>query len=84
MKKYGRCKRVLFLCLSLLLIVSLSACKETDEQNSAQPTPSTQPTAAPPQPLKIGQFCISSAVWWFCRIETPPHPADTATSHPGE
>ena len=51
MKKYERCKWVLCLCLSLLLVVSLVACKETDEQSSAQPTPSTQPTPTPTPPI---------------------------------
>lgn len=71
MKKYERCKRVLCLCLSLLLMVSLSACKETDEQNSAQPTPSTQPTAAPtptPPPIPYTDVAVDApyydAVVW--------------------
>lgn len=41
-------QRIFSLCLASLLALSLAACNSpTDEQNSAQPTPSTQPTAAP-------------------------------------
>lgn len=43
-----RKQRIISLCLASLLALSLAACNSpTDEQNSAQPTPSTQPTAAP-------------------------------------
>ena len=47
--------RILCLCLSLLLVASLTACNgPTDEQNSEQPTVSTQPTAEPtPTPPPI-------------------------------
>ena len=71
MKKYERCKRVLCLCLSLLLIVSLAACKETDEQNSDQPTASIQPTTAPtptPPPIPYTDMAVDApyydAVVW--------------------
>ena len=41
-------KRVLFLCLSLLLTVSLAACdKRAEEQDSTPPTASVQPTPTP-------------------------------------
>lgn len=41
-------QRIISLCLASALALSLAACNSpTDEQNSAQPTPSTQPTAAP-------------------------------------
>lgn len=43
-----RKRRIISLCLASALALSLAACNSpTDEQNSAQPTPSTQPTAAP-------------------------------------
>lgn len=43
-----RKQRIISLCLASALALSLAACNSpTDEQNSAQPTPSTQPTAAP-------------------------------------
>lgn len=43
-----RKQRLISLCLASALALSLAACNSpTDEQNSAQPTPSTQPTAAP-------------------------------------
>lgn len=63
--------RVLCLCLSLLLIVSLVACKETDEQNSDQPTASIQPTTAPtptPPPIPYTDVAVDApyydAVVW--------------------
>ena len=44
----NKLSRISCLCLSLLLVASLTACDgPTDEQNSEQPTASTQPTAAP-------------------------------------
>lgn len=43
-----RKQRIISLCLASALALSLAACNSTaDEQNSAQPIPSTQPTAAP-------------------------------------
>ena len=43
-----RKQRLISLCLASALALSLAGCNSpTDEQNSAQPTPSAQPTAAP-------------------------------------
>lgn len=62
---------LLCLCLSLLLTMSLAACKETDEQNSDQPTASIQPTAAPtptPPPIPYTDVAVDApyydAVVW--------------------
>lgn len=71
MKKYQPCKRALCLCLAFLLALSLAACKETDEQNSDQPTASIQPTTAPtptPPPIPYTDVAVDApyydAVVW--------------------
>lgn len=55
MKNRKKVNRILPLCLVGFLVLSLAACNsQADEQNSAQPIPSTQPTAAPtPTPPPI-------------------------------
>ena len=55
MKKQEMIKRLLCLCTASLLALSLAACdKQTNEQNSAPPTASVQPTPEPtPTPLPI-------------------------------
>ena len=74
MKKQKISGRILCLCLSLLLVASLTACNgPTDEQNSEQPTVSTQPTAEPtptPPPIPYTDVAEDSpyydaVVWAF-------------------
>ena len=90
MKNRKKVNRILPLCLVGFLVLSLAACNsQADEQNSAQPIPSTQPTAAPtptpPSPIQTWPRTHLIMMRWCGRIRTvspltgkrlaPPMPA---------